>query len=67
MQKTPGAIQKAQSNSYKPGGVNVTYLLAIVLLAGWAIGFFVFHAGNGIHLLLAMAMLAILVNIIREG
>lgn len=43
----------------------VTYLLSVILIAGWAIGFFGFHAGNAVHLLLAMAMFTILVNIVR--
>jgi hypothetical protein len=47
--------------------VKSTYVLSVILLAGWAVGYWVFHAGNEIHLLLLGAMLAILVNIIREG
>ena len=44
---------------------NVTYILAGVLLVIWMVGFFGFHAGNPIHLLLALAMLIVLANIIR--
>jgi len=45
--------------------MKITYLLACLLLIGWAVGFFGFHAGNQIHLLLAIAMTAVIVNIIR--
>jgi hypothetical protein len=47
--------------------IKATYIAAGVLLAGWAAGFLVFHADYRIHVLLILAMLAVLVNIIREG
>jgi hypothetical protein len=57
--------QRAPKNFHTPGTIKVTYLLAFLLIIGWAVGFFGFHAGNEIHLLLAMAMVTVLVNIIR--
>lgn len=45
----------------------LTYIIAFILVIGWVVGLFGFHAGNAIHLLLAMAMTAVSVNIIREG
>jgi hypothetical protein len=65
MIKPPTPLQKAPKNFYTPGAIKVTYLLAFLLMIGWAVGFFGFHAGNEIHLLLAMAMVTVLVNIIR--
>lgn len=47
--------------------VRVTYIIAVILLAGWALGFLVFHAGYRIHLVLVLAMMTVLGNIIREG
>jgi hypothetical protein len=43
------------------------YLIAIVLLIGWALGFFVFSAGQLIHVLLVIAIIAILLRLIRGG
>lgn len=41
------------------------YLIAIVLIILWALGFFVYSAGALIHLLLVIAIIAILLRIIR--
>jgi hypothetical protein len=43
------------------------YLIAIVLLIGWVLGFFVFSAGQLIHILLVLAIIAILLRLIRGG
>ena len=47
--------------------INLRYLITVVLLAGWVVGFFGFNPGKDIHLLLVMSMITISVNIIREG
>lgn len=65
MNKPPIPPQRVPKNPYTPGAIKVTYLLAFLLMIGWAVGFFGFHVGNEIHLLLAMAMITVLVNIIR--
>jgi hypothetical protein len=44
---------------------NLLYLIAIILIIGWALGFFVYSAGALIHALLVIAIVAILLNIIR--
>ena len=44
---------------------NLLYLIAVVLVLGWAVGFFAFHAGWLIHALLVIALIAILLRIIR--
>lgn len=43
------------------------YLIAVILLIGWALGFFAFHAGQIIHILLVIAIIAILLRLIRGG
>jgi hypothetical protein len=44
---------------------NLLYIIAIILIIGWAIGFFAFSAGYFIHVLLVIAVIAILVRIIQ--
>jgi hypothetical protein len=41
------------------------YLIAVILLIGWLLGFFVFSAGGLIHILLVIAIIAILLRLIR--
>jgi hypothetical protein len=41
------------------------YIIAIVLLIGWAVGFFAYSAGGIIHVLLVIAIIAILVRVIQ--
>jgi hypothetical protein len=41
------------------------YLIAIILLIGWLLGFFVFSAGSLIHILLVIAFIAIILRLIR--
>jgi hypothetical protein len=41
------------------------YIIAIILLIGWLLGFFVFSAGGLIHILLVLAVIAILLRLIR--
>jgi hypothetical protein len=44
---------------------NLLYVIAIILLIGWAIGFFAYSAGSVIHILLIIAIVAILLRIIQ--
>lgn len=41
------------------------YIIAIILIIGWFLGFFVFSAGGLIHILLVIAIIAILLRIIQ--
>ncbi len=43
------------------------YVIAVILLIGWVLGFFVFSAGQIIHILLVVAIIAILLRLIRGG
>ena len=44
---------------------NLLYIVAVILIIGWAIGFFAYSAGGIIHILLVIALIAILLRIIR--
>lgn len=44
---------------------NLLYLIAVILIIFWAIGFFAYSIGSVIHLLLVIAIVAILLRIIR--
>jgi len=44
---------------------NILYILAVILIIGWAIGFFAFNAGAIIHILLVIAVIAILLKVIQ--
>ena len=41
------------------------YTIAVILVIMWAIGFFAYSAGAIIHLLLVIAIVAVLLNVIR--
>ena len=41
------------------------YLIAIILIIGWLLGFFVFSAGGLIHVLLVIAIIAIILRLIQ--
>lgn len=45
---------------------NLLYILAVILVIGWAIGFFAFNAGGLIHVLLVIAVIALILNFIRR-
>lgn len=44
---------------------DLLYFVAIILLIGWALGFFAFSAGGFIHILLVIAIIAVLFRLIR--
>jgi Family of unknown function (DUF5670) len=41
------------------------YVIAVILIIGWAIGFFVYSAGSIIHVLLVIAIIAIIFRVIQ--
>ena len=43
---------------------NLLYLVAVILVIGWALGFFVYSADGLIHILLVIAIIAILLRLI---
>ena len=44
---------------------NLFYIIAVILIIGWAIGFFAFNIGAIIHILLVIAIIAILLRVIQ--
>lgn len=44
---------------------NLLYTIAVILLIIWAIGFFGFHTGGIIHILIVIAVIAVLFRIIQ--
>jgi len=46
---------------------NILYIIAVILVIGWAIGFLGYHAGGLIHLLLVIAVIAIVVKAINRS
>jgi len=44
---------------------NLLNLIAVIMIIGWAFGFFAYHVGGLIHILLVIAIIAILVRIIK--
>jgi hypothetical protein len=44
---------------------NLLYLIAVILVIAWAIGFLGYHAGGLIHILLVIAIIAVLLKVIR--
>lgn len=47
---------------------NLLYAIAVILVIAWALGFFVYSVGSLIHILLVIAVIAIIFRLIRgEG
>ena len=44
---------------------NLLYIIAVILVIAWAIGFLGYHAGGLIHILLVVAIIAVLLKVIR--
>ena len=44
---------------------NLLYIIAVVLIIAWLIGFVGFHAGGIIHILLVIAIVAVLLRVIQ--
>lgn len=43
---------------------SLLYLIAVILIIGWVFGFFVYSAGGLIHVLLVLAVVAVLLRLI---
>jgi len=44
---------------------NLLYIIAVILIIGWAVGFFAYNSGSIIHVLLVIAIISVLVRVIR--
>jgi hypothetical protein len=43
------------------------YIIAVILVIGWLLGFFYYSAGGIIHVLLVIAVIALLLGLIRRA
>lgn len=46
---------------------SLLYIIAVVLIIGWLLGVFVYSVGGLIHILLVLAVVAILLRLIGGG
>jgi hypothetical protein len=44
---------------------NLLYTVAVILIIFWAIGFFAYSAGSIIHILLVIAVIAVILRVIQ--
>ena len=44
---------------------DLLYIIAVILIIGWLVGYFAFNAGGIIHILLVIAVIAILIRVIQ--
>lgn len=45
----------------------ILYVIAVILIIAWAIGFLGYHAGGIIHILLIIAIIAVILGVIRRA
>ena len=43
---------------------SLLYIIAVILVIGWLIGFVGYHAGGLIHILLVLAIISVLIRVI---
>lgn len=46
---------------------SILYVVAVILVISWAIGFLGYHAGGIIHILLVIALISIILGVIRRA
>lgn len=46
---------------------SLLYIIAVILVVGWILGFFVWSAPGLIHILLVLAVISLLLGIIRRA
>ena len=46
---------------------NLLYLIAVILVIGWLVGVFAYSSGGVIHILLVLAVVAILLKVIKRA
>ena len=44
---------------------NLLYIIAVILIIVWAAGIFAYNAGNVMHILLVIAVVAVLLRVIK--
>jgi hypothetical protein len=45
---------------------SILYLIAVILVIGWLLGFFVYSAGGLIHILIVLAIISLVLGLIRS-
>lgn len=59
-------VYKKQTSHLKTNSMrNLLYILAVIIIIAWAVGFLGYNAGGLIHLLLIIALVSILLGIIQ--
>ncbi|MBA4139553.1 MAG: lmo0937 family membrane protein [Segetibacter sp.] len=46
---------------------SILYIVAVILIIGWLLGFFVYSASGLIHILLVIAVIAVILAVIRRA
>ena len=46
---------------------NLLYIVAVILIICWAVGFFAYSAGGIIHVLLVIAIIALILGVIKRA
>jgi hypothetical protein len=46
---------------------SILYLIAVILVIGWLLGVFAYGAGGMIHILVVIAVIALLLGLIRRA
>ena len=44
---------------------NLLYVIAVILVIAWAIGFLGFHVGGLLHILLVIALISVILRVIQ--
>jgi hypothetical protein len=45
---------------------SILYLIAVILIVGWLLGFFVYSAGGLIHILIVLAVISLVLGLMRS-
>jgi hypothetical protein len=45
---------------------SILYLIAVILVVGWLLGFFVYSAGGLIHVLIVLAVISLILGLMRS-
>jgi hypothetical protein len=45
---------------------SILYLIAVILVIGWLLGFFVYSAGGLIHILIVLAVISLILGLMRS-
>lgn len=45
---------------------SILYLIAVILVVGWLVGFFVYSAGGLIHILIVLAVISLVLGLMRS-